>query len=207
MSALWKELLVELNAVGLACIERGRDDAIEYLGLEPFINGFPDAPLAVLASKVGREELTWLGQKGATPQQIANAEERLGFRFPDSYREFLLESNGFLVPGTYCCVLLPVELVRKFGDDNAQIVAMWANAHAKDPLLDIEDVTYRMGDAIQVTAEPSDYDWFVLFDPINASPKGEPWTVMYSRQGYDCEETFLDLIQELVSSYQASFRR
>lgn len=30
---------------------------------------------------------------------------------------------------------------------------------------------------------------------------------MYSRQGYDCEETFLDLIQELVSSYQASFRR
>lgn len=84
---------------------------------------------------------------------------------------------------------------------------MWANAHAKDPLLDIEDVTYRMGDAIQVTAEPSDYDWFVLFDPINASPKGEPWTVMYSRQGYDCEETFLDLIQELVSSYQASFRR
>lgn len=107
MSALWKELLVELNAVGLERIERGKGDPMEYHGLEPFINAFPDAPLAMLASKVGREELTWLGQKGATPQQIADAEERLGFRFPDSYREFLLESNGFLVPGTYCCVCFP----------------------------------------------------------------------------------------------------
>jgi hypothetical protein len=37
----------------------------------------------------------WLGRPGATPAQIAQAEQRLGTTFPPSYRDFLRVSNGW----------------------------------------------------------------------------------------------------------------
>ena len=37
----------------------------------------------------------WLGEPGATQEEIGLAEKRLGARLPSSYRAFLAESNGF----------------------------------------------------------------------------------------------------------------
>lgn len=37
----------------------------------------------------------WLGEPGATEEEIASAEQRIGMRLPPSYRAFLAETNGF----------------------------------------------------------------------------------------------------------------
>jgi len=37
----------------------------------------------------------WLGEKGATEEELAAVEKRLGTSLPPEYRAFLLESNGF----------------------------------------------------------------------------------------------------------------
>ncbi|WP_313273115.1 hypothetical protein [Stenotrophomonas sp.] len=71
---MWKQLLDELNAAALANIERKRLEPSEHLGLERFINGFPDSPLAQLAARIGKEHVGWLGQPGASLEQIREAE-------------------------------------------------------------------------------------------------------------------------------------
>jgi cell wall assembly regulator SMI1 len=67
----WSRLLGEISRVRLADSEVAVD--------------VPDAMV----------EAGWLGEPGATEEQIALAEHRLGARLPPSYRQFLAESNGF----------------------------------------------------------------------------------------------------------------
>ena len=195
---MWTELLDAMNREGLKNIQLARNEPIEDLGLTSFIQKFPNSPLAQLASRVGKEDIRWLGQKGASPEQIRTAEARLGVRFPDSYRQFLLASNGFLIPGSFCCVLLPVDLVRRFGDDNPDIVELWNALLEEDPnLADEDDFACRIGDTIQISEGPLDYDLFALLDTASTSPEGEAWTIMHNRQGYNEYETFAKLTEEI----------
>lgn len=197
---MWPDLLNAMNAKGLENIQLNKNRPIEDLGMTSLIERFPDTPLAKLASRVGKEQLTWLGQDGATPDQIRAAERRLGVTFPKSYRDFLLHSNGFLIPGSYCCILLPVDLVRRFGDDNPEIVALWEDNLRKDPVLrDDNDFTSRIGNTIQVSMEPQDYDLFALIDTECEGPEGEPWTIMYDRQGSNEYPTFAKLVDNIGS--------
>ncbi len=195
---MWTELLDAMNREGLKNIQLAKNEPIEDLGLTSFIQKFPNSPLAQLASRVGKEDIRWLGQKGASPEQIRTAEARLGVRFPDSYRQFLLASNGFLIPGSFCCVLLPVDLVRRFGDDNPDIVELWNALLEEDPnLADEDDFACRIGDTIQISEGPLDYDLFALLDTASTSPEGEAWTIMHNRQGYNEYETFAKLAEEI----------
>ncbi|WP_314402730.1 SMI1/KNR4 family protein [Stenotrophomonas rhizophila] len=195
---MWTKLLNDMNVEGLKNIQLARNEPIEDLGLTSFIQKFPNSPLAQLASRVGKEDIRWLGQKGASPEQIRTAEARLGVRFPDSYRQFLLASNGFLIPGSFCCVLLPVDLVRRFGDDNPDIVELWNALLEEDPnLADEDDFACRIGDTIQISEGPLDYDLFALLDTASTSPEGEAWTIMHNRQGYNEYETFAKLAEEI----------
>jgi hypothetical protein len=195
---MWTELLDAMNREGLKNIQLAKNEPIEDLGLTSFIQKFPNSPLAQLASRVGKEDIRWLGQKGASPEQIRTAEARLGVRFPDSYRQFLLASNGFLIPGSFCCVLLPVDLVRRFGDDNPDIVELWNALLEEDlNLADEDDFACRIGDTIQISEGPLDYDLFALLDTASTSPEGEAWTIMHNRQGYNEYETFAKLAEEI----------
>jgi hypothetical protein len=54
-------------------------------------------------------ESGWLGFPGATDDQLATAEARLGVDLPPSYRAFLMASNGWRHTGTFIERLLPVE--------------------------------------------------------------------------------------------------
>jgi len=195
---MWSKLLSDMNAEGLKNVELARSEPIEDLGLTSFIQKFPNSPLAQLASRVGKEDIRWLGQKEASPEQIRTAEARLGVSFPDSYRQFLLTSNGFLIPGSFCCVLLPVDLVRRFGDDNPDIVKLWKALVEEDPnLADEDDYACRIGDTIQISEGPLDYDLFALLDTASTSPEGEAWTIMHTRQGCNEYETFAKLAEEI----------
>lgn len=42
-----------------------------------------------------RVQSAWLGERGASEDEIASAEQRIGVRLPPSYRAFLSISNGF----------------------------------------------------------------------------------------------------------------
>lgn len=59
-------------------------------------------PDEVLASR-------WMGYPGASEDQIAEREKKLGIRLPPSYREFLKVSNGWRHPGFFVYELYPVE--------------------------------------------------------------------------------------------------
>jgi len=60
----------------------------------------------------------WLGYPGASEEEIAQAEARLGIRFPPSYRAFLLKTNGWRHTGAFIHELYPVEKVRWFREHN-----------------------------------------------------------------------------------------
>lgn len=57
-------------------------------------------PKAAAAAGERRRKAGWLGEPGASEQQLEAAEQRLGRRLPPSYRAFLAESNGFEQPNS-----------------------------------------------------------------------------------------------------------
>jgi hypothetical protein len=67
----WRDLLAEISTVRLA---------------DPQVS-------ASVSADVVRSG--WLGEPSATEEQILSAEERIGAKLPPSYREFLVEANGF----------------------------------------------------------------------------------------------------------------
>ncbi|MHB8857270.1 MAG: SMI1/KNR4 family protein [Bellilinea sp.] len=62
-----------------------------------------------LPAEVIDKQNLWIGYPGASEDQIAQAEDRLKTRLPESYREFLKLSNGWPTGGLYVTRILPVE--------------------------------------------------------------------------------------------------
>jgi hypothetical protein len=73
----------------------------------------------------------WAGFPGASEEQIAAAEARLGTRLPPSYREFLKVSNGWHATGTFVDHVWSAEEVEWFAVRNRQ----WIDAYVNPPLL------------------------------------------------------------------------
>lgn len=67
----------------------------------------------------------WLGFTGATEQQIAALEGRLGVPLPPSYRWFLQASNGFLQPGVIVPRLLGTDEVDWFRVAHQETIDAW----------------------------------------------------------------------------------
>ncbi len=66
----------------------------------------------------------WLGYSGATEEQIAAAEARLGIRFPPSYRSFLGLSNGWSVLTYFTGQLWSTDRVAWFRERNQEWIAI-----------------------------------------------------------------------------------
>ncbi|MGW1405915.1 SMI1/KNR4 family protein [Streptomyces sp. NPDC002403] len=65
----------------------------------------------------------WLGGPGATPEELAELEDRLGIGLPPSYREFLHTSNGWLDTTTEIRRLLPAREVDRATDNRHPLPA------------------------------------------------------------------------------------
>ncbi len=104
----WKAWLTEWNRQLLASY-----DPREY-------NAFvaPAVTAQVIASG-------WLGFPGATEQQLAALEGRLGTPLPPSYRSFLQASNGFLQPGVIVPRLLGTDEVDWFRVAHQETIDDW----------------------------------------------------------------------------------
>ena len=60
----------------------------------------------------------WLGYPGATEEEIAAAEARLGVTFPPSYREFLLVTNGWRMTTDFIRRLRPLDELQGFAAEH-----------------------------------------------------------------------------------------
>lgn len=68
----------------------------------------------------------WLGFPGATPQQIAQAETRIGKPLPPSYRAFLAVTNGWRHPGFFVDLMWPTDEIEWFRVHNYDWITDWA---------------------------------------------------------------------------------
>ncbi|HIE1097848.1 MULTISPECIES: SMI1/KNR4 family protein [Stenotrophomonas] len=189
----WIGLLTRLNRQLLSTLNESLAQSHVDMGLQPFIDQYPDSPLAEVARRALTGTIDWCGVPGASEVAIANAENRLGVRLPKSYRDFLKVSNGFVLPGRFVDILLPVELIRPFGQDNEEIVQIRREL-VVDPVE--EAFQYHLDRAIQVTGTPQMGDDFFLLDTHRLSTPNECDAHVYSRVDIDWFASFAHLMLE-----------
>ena len=67
----------------------------------------------------------WMGFAPATPEQIAQAESRLGLALPPTYRSFLATSDGWRQTGTFVDRILPVDEVERLATHHGDVIDLW----------------------------------------------------------------------------------
>ncbi|MCU1023109.1 SMI1/KNR4 family protein [Stenotrophomonas maltophilia] len=194
----WLDLLTRLNQGILSTLEERLAAPHFDMGMQPFAEQYPDSPLADVARRALTGTLDWCGVPGASEKDIVDAENRLGVRLPKSYRDFLKVSNGFAMPGRFIDILLPVELIRPFGQDNEEIVQIRREL-VVDPV--VEAFEYHLDRAIQVSGTPQMSDDFILLDTYHSTALNECDAHVYSRVDIDWYASFAHLmLNESTSS-------
>ena len=185
----WQAMLNELNQAILDNLANSAPDV-----LRDRINGpaeeqerFQRVVTATREALSGERQ--WFGCPGASEQEISAREAHLGVDFPDSYRAFLKASNGFIIPGSFNGPLLPVSEVQLFGETNAWICELWAEA-------DYPEITAesRLKGLIRVSSTglwDSDY---LLVEPMPPTADWPYTAYCYDRMGVNELETFADVI-------------
>jgi hypothetical protein len=121
------------------------------LGWRPFLEtwsrelieagAYPELPADVIESG-------WLGFPGATAEQLAGVEERLGVRLPPSYRELLRVSNDWRQSGASIWRMWSTEELDWFRARNSEWIDAYVNPFAfgdlndEPPLTDDEYLVY-----------------------------------------------------------------
>jgi hypothetical protein len=105
-------------------------------------------------------ESGWLGYPGATEEQIAQVETRLGTPLPPSYREFLKVTNGWRQTTPFIYRLWSTEAIEWFSVRHAD----WIDAFEVQCS---DDYTDGMG--TRVIASASDQDYFIYGDEQDCS--------------------------------------
>lgn len=143
------------------------------------------------ATKEGmRGERKWFGFPGASEREIAAKEAELGIRFPDSYRGFLKASNGFLIPGSFFGVLLPVFKVKLFGETNPWICNMWMKV-SDAPDFAAEK---RLASLARVSPQSPWSSDYVLVEPMPGPLEWPATAYQYWKEGPTPFATFAELI-------------
>ncbi|KAF1055209.1 MAG: hypothetical protein GAK43_00002 [Stenotrophomonas maltophilia] len=189
----WHDLLTRLNQQLLSTLEERLAAPHFDMGMQPFIDQYPDSPLADIARRALTGTIDWCGAASASEQAIVDADRRLGVKLPKSYRDFLEVSNGFAMPGHFVDILLPVELIRPFGQDNEEIVQIRREL-VEDPVE--EAFQYHLDRAIQVTGTPQMGDDFILLDTYHSTVPDECDAHLYSPVEIDWYASFAHLMSE-----------
>ena len=126
-------------------------------------------------------ESGWLGYPGATDEQIATAEARLGITLPPDYRAFLQVTNGWRYASHFIPCLWSTEEIKWLRDvDEYGLIDAWSGPH----MLDTIKIMEERGEEV-----PSDFKYLastlrisdietggtavLLLNPEVASPVGE----------------------------------
>jgi cell wall assembly regulator SMI1 len=136
----------------------------------------------------------WLGEPGATVDEISSAEQRLGMRLPPSYRAFLALSNGFNDVGPFIYRLYKAPEIEWFRVRNQD----WIDAYQKgedvspeEHLAHPEDsVRFRaayLSSCLQISEEGDSA--VVLLNPEVVNSEGE-WETWFFANWYPGAERF-----------------
>jgi hypothetical protein len=121
----------------------------------------------------------WLGEPGATEEQIRVAEERIGARLPPSYREFLRQANGFREIDPFISRLLQATEIGWFRFTNPDWIEAYQHPeeddvspedHLRDPLNSVMFRRSYLSSCLQISEED---DGVVLLNPEVMTPEGE----------------------------------
>lgn len=143
-----------------------------------------DDPEIVRELPAGVVASGWLGYRGATAEQLADLETRLGATLPPSYRAFLSVSNGWRNTSPFIDRVLPTEEVDWFATRHQQwIDAYVAPAAGLPRLTDAEYLVYGQEQStvhfrteyLQTALQISDVGdaAIYLLNPQVVTPEGE----------------------------------
>jgi hypothetical protein len=161
--------------------------------------------LAIAESISDQQRLArWLGQPGATQEQIADAEARLGARLPPSYRAFLETSNGFGPIATSVFRMRSVDEIEWFRYAEPETLAIWLES-PDDIGEAVDEESYRQyGNSqgpmrkryLKTALQVSDYqEGVVLLIPDVVTSSGE-WEAWYFTEDAWRFPSFRDLMEE-----------
>jgi SMI1 / KNR4 family (SUKH-1) len=137
----------------------------------PFLERFSEE---VLADRRERPSLPsdvvasgWLGYPPATNTEVEDLEKRLGAMLPESYRSFLLTTNGWRTAGAFVYDLLPAAKVTWFRDSHQDWIDAWMEGAATN------------GESITV----SDEEYFVYGAEQNSNFRDAHWRATLAISG------------------------
>ena len=155
----------------------------------------------------------------AMDMAISDAERRLGVTLPDSYKRFLLCTNGYRGFGTPAQDLRPVEEIDWFRVENQQWIDSWCKTIGRQP--SVPDEVYLVygeeQDCINLRVEYLEHalqisDVFegavYLLNPEikAASGEWEAWFMANWNPGADRYPSFYDLVEEEVLGWETCDR-
>lgn len=191
----WEDLLQALNESSLKEITYLRGYPSLEVRMGAFIARHPDHPMAELARSIVAGTASWLGMPPATDAQIMTTEQRLGIELPSDYKAFLKVANGFFIPGDTINSLLPVDLLRPFGEDNADQAHEWRTICEESDPDPGDDLWVRLADTIQLSGPHHHEPEYILLDTKLHNNHGELTVVDLSHQLPEHAESFRSLIE------------
>lgn len=142
----------------------------------------------------------WLGYAGASEEQIAAAEKRLGMQLPPDYASFLRATNGWRVLYQFIPGLWSVEKIDWLRTTDADLVGIWSAPDMK--AIDIYESKH-----IESTLRISDQEYggtqILLLNPGVITPDGEweAWSMAHWHPGANTYPSFWELMQELHKAF------
>jgi hypothetical protein len=128
---------------------------------------------ATLKSLIGRARAEHDCSPGATPDEIARAEKRLGYSFTEDLRELLRACNGiqFWSAGNYPCRLLPASEIKPVhllleGDEGPPGLVALAEAEADFVAIGLDRESKCYARIVDCSHETFPYELFGVCDSV-----------------------------------------
>jgi SMI1/KNR4 family protein SUKH-1/HEAT repeat protein len=141
-------------------------------------------------------ESGWLGYPGASEEQIAGAEQRLGTILPPSYREFLRVTNGWRRTSPFIEQIWPAEQIKPFAVENQEWIDIWREVDAESP-----EARY-LPSAVQISEVGDAAVYLLMPELASEDNECEAW-FLASWQGTAVRyKSFWDLMQAEYTSFK-----
>jgi hypothetical protein len=137
----------------------------------------------------------WVGFEGASEEEIADAEQRLGVSFPPGYRAFLQTTNGFGPVGAFVRRLRPANELVWLPDEDPGVVEIWA---------EIEGVPAAESSVARTLVVSDEYDDArALLNPSTVDEAGEweAWFFAHWADGFVPYPSFRALLEHEHESF------
>jgi len=151
----------------------------------------------------------WLGYPGATDDEIAAAEERLGVTLPPDYREFLQVSNGWRWANSFIPRIWPVQEIEWLRLSDPDIIEGWDAGwdHSWENYGGRAEAQLYEQKYLASTLRVSDIEYggtaMLLLNPrvVSAAGEWEGWFFAHWVPGADTYPSFWSLMNDMHDTF------